>query len=140
MPMKSIYEIRRENLKALIKTWGGPTSMARKLGHSNGSYLAQIAGPHPRREISEKVAREIEGILGLPLGYLDKPHERAPGKAQNGDITQCVRMVATVLRDVGLRPTPEVTANLVQLVYDRLQLTGALDEQYTKQLVELVKK
>jgi hypothetical protein len=55
--MKSTYDIRRENLRTLIKTWGGPTSLAKKLGHANGSYLAQIAGPHPRRDISEKVAR-----------------------------------------------------------------------------------
>lgn len=26
-----------------MKQWGGPTSLAKKLGHSNGSYLAQLA-------------------------------------------------------------------------------------------------
>ena len=67
--MKTVYDIRRENLRALMKTWGGPTSLAKKLGHANGSYLAQIGGPNPRREISEKVAREIETKLGLALGY-----------------------------------------------------------------------
>lgn len=137
--MKSIYDIRRENLRALMKTWGGPTSLAKKLGHSNGSYLAQIAGPHPRRDISEKVAREIEGKLGLALGYLDQVHTRTPSKAQNGDISACVRAVGSVLRDAGLKADPDRYAMLVQLAYDRLQLTGQIDEQYIKQLTTLVK-
>lgn len=138
--MKSIYDIRRENLRAMVKVWGGPTSLAKKLGHSNGSYLAQIAGPNPRREISEKVAREIEHKLGLAIGYLDQVHERTGGKFQAGDISLCVRAVTTTLRDAGLNPSPETTANLVQLVFDRLQLTGELDEQYVKQLIQLVKR
>lgn len=137
--MKSVYDTRRENVRALMKTWGGPSSLAKKLGHANGSYLAQIAGPNPRREISEKVAREIEHKLGLALGYLDQDHKRNGGKIQDAAIAECVRLVATVLRDQGVRPSPEVTANLVQLVYDRVQLTGELDEKYAKQLVQLVK-
>lgn len=138
--MKSIYDLRRENLRELMKTWGGPTSLAKKLGHSNGSYLAQIAGPHPRREISEKVAREIEQKLGLTLGYMDQAHQRTPGKIQNGDISKCVRAVTSALRDAGLSPTPDTVANLTQLVFDRLQLTGELDERYVKQLIQLVKR
>lgn len=138
--MKSIYDIRRENLRALMKTWGGPTTLAKKLGHSNGSYLAQIAGPNPRRDISEKVAREIEQKLALAIGYLDQEHKRNGGNIQDATISECVRLVATVLHDHNLRPSPEVTANLVQLVYDRVQLTGELDETYVKQLVQLVKR
>ena len=68
--MQSVYDKRRENLRRLIGQWGGPTSLSKKLGHANGSFLAQIAGPHPRREISERTARSIEGTLGLPLGWM----------------------------------------------------------------------
>ena len=67
--MRSVYDQRRDNLRALMTQWGGPTSMAKKLGHSNGSYVAQLAGPNPSREISEKVAREMEAKLGLPIGW-----------------------------------------------------------------------
>jgi hypothetical protein len=137
--MKSVFDVRRENLRQLMKTWGGPTSLAKKLGHANGSYIAQLAGPNPSREVSEKVAREIEGKLGLSIGYMDQVHERSPGKLHNDDISRCVKAVSTVLRDAGLNPQPDTTANLVQLVFDRLQLTGEIDERYIKQLVQLVK-
>lgn len=30
--MRSTYEQRRENLRHLAKQWGGPTSLAKKLG------------------------------------------------------------------------------------------------------------
>lgn len=42
--MKSVYDTRRTNLRSLIGQWGGPTSLSKKLGHSNGSYLAQLVG------------------------------------------------------------------------------------------------
>ncbi len=138
--MKSVYEIRRENLRALMKTWGGPTSLAKKLGHSNGSYIAQLAGPHPTRNVSEKGAREVESKLGLPLGWMDSEHQRAPGKLNDKALADCVRAVAACLRDAGLRPDPDVYATLVQLVYDRAKLTGQLDEAFVKQIVGLIRK
>jgi hypothetical protein len=115
--MKSVYEIRRENLRSLIGQWGGPTSLSRKLGHSNGSYVAQLAGPRPSREVSERVAREIENKLGLPV---------------------CVKCVATVLRDAGLRPDPGAYATLVQLTYERSKLTGRIEESYVQKLIQLI--
>lgn len=137
--MKSVYEIRRENLRNLITTWGGPTSLAKKLGHSNGSYVAQLAGPHPSREVSEKVAREVESKLGLPSMWLDQPH--AGEKTLNdAALADCVRAVATVLRDASLRPDPDSYATLVQLTYDRAKLTGRIDEHYIQQLTELMRR
>lgn len=137
--MQSVYETRRVNLRALINQWGGPTSLSRKLGHANGSYLAQIAGPHPSREISEKVAREVESKLGLPIGWLDQEHQGGAPQLNDQALTDCVKAVATVLRDVGLRPDPETYASLVQLTYDRAKLLGRIDEQHVKKLTDLVR-
>lgn len=87
--MRTIYDTRRDNLRALIGQWGGPTSLAKKLGHSNGSYIAQLAGPRPSREVSEKVAREIEKVLGLPVAWMDQDHPT--GGQQLNDETHCRR-------------------------------------------------
>lgn len=137
--MQSVYDKRRENLRRLITQWGGPTSLAKKLGHSNGSYIAQLAGPRPSREVSEKVAREIEQKLGLPVAWLDQAHPAGGQQLNDEALTECVKAVATVLRDVGLRPDPETYGNLVQLVYDRLKLTGRLDEQHIQKLTALIR-
>ena len=119
--MRSVYEQRRDNLRELMRSWGGPTSMAKKLGHSNGSYLAQLAGPNPSREVSEKVAREIEGKLGLPLGWMDVEHDRrAP--VDDTALAECVRVLKTS-RDLradlrgkrGREGHPAIAAALAQI-------------------------
>lgn len=137
--MKSVYEQRRENFRALMGQWGGPTSLSRKLGHANGSYVAQIAGPNPTREISEKVAREVESKLGLPLGWLDQQHPGGGQQLNDQALAEVVRAVATCLRDAGLRPAPETYATLVQLAYDRAKMLGRIDEPYIQKLIELAR-
>ena len=136
-PTMDVYRTRRENLRDLARTWGGPTSLAKKLGHSNGSYLAQLIGPNPSREVSEKTAREIEKRLGLPVGWMDQenPASAVPDDSQ---LAECVRAVATCLRDKGLRPGPDVYSQVVALVYDRLRLTGRVDEPFIQKLVNLI--
>lgn len=137
--MKSVYDQRRENLRNLIGQWGGPTSLAKKLGHANGSYIAQLAGPRPSREVSEKVAREIEATLNLPVGWMDQSHPAGGQQLNDETLTECVKAVATVLRDAGLRPDPEAYGTLVQLVYDRVKLTGRLDEHHIQRLTTLLR-
>lgn len=138
--MFNVYDTRRENLRGLISQWGGPTSLAKKLGHANGSYIAQLAGPNPSREVSEKVAREIERKLGLPIAWLDQEHVGTPKHLNDQALADCVRAVATVLRDAGLRPAPDVYATLVQLTYDHTKLTGQVDEVFIQKLTGLLQK
>lgn len=137
--MKSVYDQRRENLRSLLKTWGGPTSLAKKLGHANGSYLAQLAGPNPSRDVSERVAREIEGKLGLPVGWLDQSREATPRQVDDEALGACVRAVAAAIRDSGHRATPDQMADLTGLAYEHVKLTGRVDEQFVKKLVRLIK-
>lgn len=138
--MKSVYEHRRENLRKLLVEWGGPTSLAKKLGHSNGSYIAQLIGPNPSREISEKVAREIESKLQLPVGWLDQEHNGAGRQVDDATLSLCVTAVAAAVRDASLTPGPEVYGNLVSLAYEHTKLVGRVDEPFIQKLVRLTKK
>lgn len=63
-----VFKQRRENLRKLVKEWSGPNNLAAKLGYTNASYLVQMVGPNPIREVSEKTARKIETALGLSAG------------------------------------------------------------------------
>lgn len=136
--MLSVYEIRRLNLRRLMSEWGGPASLARKLGHANGSYLAQLAGPNPSRDLSERTAREIESKLGLPSNWLDSEHQ---GQVRVDDeaLASCVKAVAAALRDAGLRPDPDKYSILVGLVYDRWRTIGRLEEPYVNKLIDLMR-
>jgi hypothetical protein len=136
--MRNVYDTRRENLRSLIRQWGGPTSLAKKLGHSNGSYLAQLAGPSPSREVSEKVAREVEAKLGLPSSWLDDEHAE-PRVVDDEALSACVRAVAAALRDAGHRATPDQMADLTALAYEHVKLTGRVDEPFINKLVRLTR-
>ena len=138
--MKSVYQQRRENLRKLQVEWGGPTSLAKKLGHTNGSYLAQLIGPHPSREISEKVAREIETKLSLPSNWLDGEHSASPRQVDDETLGACVGAVAAAVRDAGLKIDPKTYANLVTLAYEHTKLTGRVDEPFITKLVGLTKR
>lgn len=136
--MLSVYELRRANLRELAKTWGGPTSLAKKLQHSNGSYLAQLIGPHPSRDVSEKTARDIERKLGLSIGWLDQEHAGKSSPLDDKALGDCVRAIAAALRDAGHTASPVQYGTLVELTYDRWRLVGRLDEAYIKRLMELM--
>ena len=136
--MKSVFDVRRENLRKLIADWGGPTSLSLKLGYSNASYIAQLAGPHPSRDVGEKLARSVEEKLGLPALWLDGPTPEAP-KINNDLLAQCIRAVGTTVQEDRARLTPAQHAELVALTYDQGQRTGTLDEAYIRRLLRLIK-
>jgi len=133
-----IYEVRRENLRKLMSQWGGPTTMAARLGHSNGSFLAQLAGPHPSRDISERVARGMEAKLKLPLGFLDATQPQRP-PLDDDMLARSVRAVAAAVEAGKARPTPDQFAELVAMAYDDSVARGGCDESYINRLVSLLK-
>lgn len=137
--MKSVYDTRRENLRGLMHQWGGPTSLAKKLAHANGSYVAQLAGPNPSREVSEKVARDMEAKLGLPIGWLDQEHAGNGRQLDDETLAACVRAVAAEIRDANLKPDPDAYANLVGLAYEHTKLVGRVDETFIQRIVRLIK-
>jgi hypothetical protein len=134
--MRSVYEIRRLNLRAIMGEWGGPTSLAKKLGHTNGSYLAQLIGPNPSRDISEKVAREIESKLNLPTNWLDGEHGQQR-VVDNDVLVACVRAVSAAT--AGRTLSPDVMAEIVGMVYEQTKLTGRIDEPFINRLLRIVK-
>lgn len=69
--LHAVFETRRANLRLLAESQGGIGVLAAKLDHANSSYLSQLVGPNPTRQVSERVARGIEGKLGLTAGWLD---------------------------------------------------------------------
>lgn len=71
--MTKAPEFRRENLRKYVAGNGGPGAVAQRLGYANGSFLVQMIGPNPTRNVSERTARDFEEKLGLAEGCLDEP-------------------------------------------------------------------
>jgi len=78
-PRDALAEVqtwRRANLRFLASRRGA-AEINRLLGYRAQSFLSQMIGPTPRRNISERTARRVETVLDLATGWLDRPHREA---------------------------------------------------------------
>lgn len=126
----SINETRVENLRRLIRDSGGPSALAKRLGYSNASFLVQMAGPTPIRQVTEKTARNIETKLGLQAGTLDSGLP-TPDVALTVDV---IRLVGKVLEDEGVALPPVRFAELVAFA-----LTEKPSSESMRQVVKLLR-
>lgn len=140
----TISEIRRENLRKLKAERGGAQSLAKALNRPT-SFLSQLAGPNPSREVSENNAREFEESLGLPKGFFDVPPD-APKVVPPTD----VNLLGDVMRHVAEMCDAEQVprdkldfskmGDLASLVLtDAVEHGGKLREDHTRKLVRLLK-
>ncbi len=137
--MSTIFDTRRENLRRLIAQWGGPTSLAAKLGHASGSYLAQLAGPHPTRDVSERVAREIEQQLEIPAGWMDHRHAGPPGRPSTGLLIDVVAAVRDQMDAAGVSARRGTLEDIATLVYEHAVERGEIDLDLVRRLVAIAK-
>ena len=74
MDTTTTTEVRRNNLRLLIREAGGSDRISQKLqmGQTELGNLASLRG---KCKIGSWLARDIEHKLGLETGWLDMPHE-----------------------------------------------------------------
>lgn len=136
--MKTVFDRRRDNLRKLMGDWGGPTSLSKKLGYVNGSYLAQLVGPHPTREVGERLARSIEAKLDLPVLWLDG-QPKAPPQINDDLLAQCLQAVAVTIEESKRKVSPQQQATVATLAYESALATGKVDPGYVKRLLNLTR-
>jgi len=136
--MRSLMDARRERLRQYVTDHGGPTSVAKALGYSNGSFLSQLIGPNPTRPFTEKVARSIEERLALAPGWLDSQVPLVAREPAPADYIAGVRAVATAADARGIKPTPTQFATLVALASVYMLPDGRVDQSVLDQLMQLI--
>jgi hypothetical protein len=111
--MMNKHQLRLTNLRRVIKEVGSMKVLAEKAGYSNSSFISQLAGPKPKRVISEQVARALEESLELAPGYLDEEHaETFDRRVLSTD--EALPLVAEALEEQGIRLP---MAALMRLMY-----------------------
>ena len=72
--MKSLREVRRDNLLLVLASLGGHGGQ-KKLSEKSGIYHTYISNLRlGNREMGEDIARKIEAAMGLSVGWMDRPH------------------------------------------------------------------
>jgi hypothetical protein len=79
--MKTINEIHRENLKALVDEFKSVTAVAAMLGCSESQYSQWLnastnSGTGKPRGLRSSSTRRIEKACGKPTGWMDKEHSK----------------------------------------------------------------
>ncbi len=148
-----ILEIRRAFLRKLMRDHGG-AKLAELLGYRQSSFLSQMAGPNPTRDITEKTARAYEKQLGLEPGSFDKPlppedsTSQAPTPPAAPDLASedLIALVLNATRKLGaiceaenVNLPPSKFANVLALVLRDTVDHGSLRESRIKEVVELLK-
>lgn len=137
MTMK-IVTLRRENLRRLIKERGGAKAAAEKLGYTNASFISQMAGPNPKKNISEKQARTIEEAFALPEGWLDEAEPSLQHKNNRELLESSLVHLVRSIPDTELdRIREEKFGELCAFILHELR-KGALDNSSIERIVRLV--
>lgn len=139
--MTSIQETRRERLRRLFRDHGGASELSRKLGYSNPSFMAQVAGPNPTRNITDKSARRYEKMLGLQEGWMDTPIDepKVPVAPAAGAIADVIRLVGLIVQEEQVSLPPARFADVAALaVQDAIEQGGAR-ESHIRSVVRLLK-
>lgn len=127
----NISEIRRVNLRALADERGA-AKLSRLLGYRQPSFLTQMIGPNPNREVSEKTARLYEAVLGLEANFFDNPKMSDGFKALNMQLqkvmtlaTETIHMVADLAQQEGLNLSTVQFAKVVNI-----EMTNAAERDF----------
>jgi hypothetical protein len=160
MNMATVSDFRRENLRKLIDNNGGPLAVATKLGYANSSFLVQMAGPSPIRDVSEKTARAFEEKLGLEPMSLDKEVDvsavespttiavrrrnsgvpRVPEAMAAADLGKLIQLVGATCESEAVTLPNNKFADIIALTLaDAASHNNVPREDYIKQLVRLTK-
>lgn len=145
--MSDMTETRRQALRQAVEKVGGVSKASKLLGYTNPSFLSQMIGPNPTREITEKTARKFEEKLQLSRGALDgTPSAGAPiAPLTTGDSTadlvaEVIRLVGNVCNSEGVQPPVDKFSEVVALAYiDAVRNGGAPRETHARQLARLIK-
>lgn len=131
--MRTIGEIRRENLELLIEEAGTLDAVAEK-GETHQVYLSQIrnrasdAKTGRPRELGTVVARRLETKFGKDRGWMDEPHypsprparrhATGPGHAEVGPLSARETDAVLALRAVSQKIRDRVVNELMQAAED----------------------
>lgn len=80
--MKTIDEIRRDNLAIAVARFGGANKLA-EAANVSAAYLSQVKNSQPAsgsgkpKKLGDDVARKIEDALGERTGWMDTDHSEA---------------------------------------------------------------
>lgn len=80
-PGMDVRQIRRDNLRELVRRYGTQAALAERIGTSP-AYISQLLSTRVRANVGHAMARQIEALLALAPGWMDVVHDMADTPGQ----------------------------------------------------------
>jgi len=120
--MRTIDEIRRENLELAISRLGGKAIALANAAGIASAYISQIRTRAPDsksgkpKALGDEAARKIESALGEPAGWMDAHHSEQTSDPAQATRSEGVAWPFTAMRSDFDRLTPQEKATLDAVV------------------------
>jgi hypothetical protein len=134
----SVYDARRENLRARLEERGAKTALAVKLGVTQPfvSHLLRDPTEATARVIHEDLAKQIEEITGLQPGELDLPFVR--GSPDWGLLATAVRLTVEIASAANQRLSADLAVRAIRAAYETSPRLGGIESESTRALVAAI--
>jgi len=134
-PMKTIYDIRYENLHKLILAAGGTNAkLAAVVGKHHRFTHAYVREREPKN-LGSALARSFEAAFGKPVGWMDSTHTIA-----SPQLLETLRYIDEELWAYYEIATPEEKMALIEMVYNELSDLELIDVNPNHQLLSKLVK
>lgn len=136
-------EVRRANLKKVVRELGGHAAVAKRLKLAGSSWVSQlIQGIRP---FTEKTARKFEKGLGLKNGSLDipgsldgLPHDAGLVNRDVPDIAAAVQCVNSLLSTRKQTLTNSQFGIVIEIVFSQAVKYGTIDAELAAKILDLI--
>lgn len=136
--MKTISEIRRENLDRILEEVGTQAEIARRMNRS-AKQVNQWFGKGTARDMSSALARELEEVFGKPRGWMDNPADRSQAARLDPAIMGSALKLLQALADIQRTPRlPDIDPLAVIVAYETVQ--GELQAMDDGNIVDFMRK
>lgn len=138
MEVRTVYDARRENLRAKLEGRGAKTALAERLGVTQPfvSHLLRNPNEPTARLIHEDLAKQLEEVLGMRPGELDLPFVRgAPDWAL---LTEALRLTIEVARAAGMQLDASLAVRAARAAYEASAKLGGIQSDSTRALVQAI--
>jgi len=133
--MKTIIEIRYDNLHCLMQSCGGTNiALAKALGRPH-TFTHAYARKNKPKNVGYAFARFLEGSFNKPEGWMDTVHS-LPSAA----LLNVLRYIDEELWDYYAVASPEEKMKLIELVYDELNELALINVELNHKLISKLVK
>lgn len=135
--MDELINVRRKNVRQLVKQHGGAARLTERLGYANKGTVSRLVDDNPPNNLSHRQARFFEERLALSPGTLDRIEGDPPATA-DCDFSLVLADLVNALGEQRLAAVPEEKfGEICSFVLSRYRANQPIDRRFLMRIIGL---